>query len=169
MRRFLRRSLWCFPHSSLPVMDLVRRRPCSRAQEQGTVGQHHLPEWGSKGLAGGINKPLPSAETHTQEAIKEILSLHDPLDRYWQNTPVSSLGNSEYRCCPPSKPWLTAIWPVCFGLWLSPFLAKWFYASLRLLSNPLCNHGLLQTEIQSRTLGTGHLHRFQAREIGGWG
>lgn len=46
------------------------------------VGQYHMPEKGSKGLARGIDEPLPSAEADPREAIKGILSLHDPLDRY---------------------------------------------------------------------------------------
>lgn len=126
LRQLLRRSLWCFPHSSLPTMDLVRPRPWLKTLGQAYSGPVPRPERGSKGLARGTDEPLPSTEAHPWEATKRILSLHDPLDRYWQNSPISSEDNPDGSFCPRPKPRPTAIQPICFGLQWSPFPAKWF-------------------------------------------
>lgn len=51
-------------------------------------GQYHKPERRNKGSARGTDEPLPSAEADPEEALQGILSLHDPSDTYWKNTPV---------------------------------------------------------------------------------
>lgn len=90
--------------------------------------------------------------------------------KHLQELRLTSLGFEErkpsfHSFCPPS---LVDLPYGLFGLGYSISLSsQGSHAGLRPLGNPLYNHVLLQMEIQSRTSGTGHLHRFQARRIGG--